>query len=220
MERLIIDRLPNEFILTIDGKFKDLSYYWDRCVERYEKLGKSISTEIKQAFQITKLVLLNPQAHHALTHPVYKIELERAFELMNEISNHYPIPSSTILLSKGMILQFAHPTQNYTFDFELLTDFSIDGLLGSTSINFPKCKILSWQFNGINFWNFKTNSALLASEITAIQARTDKLDKILDNLKKEASLAITNELFKENTKLTNGIWTLKEVIDKSGLTIF
>lgn len=220
LEQLIIERLPNEYILTIDGKFKDLSFYWDRCVERYQNLGKGFSEEIKNAFHTTKLVLLNPQAHHVLTHPVYKIELERAFDLIKEFSNNYPIPSSTILLSKGMILQFAHPTQNYTFDFELLTDFSIDGLAGSKSINFPKCKIISWQFNGIDFWCFKTNSTLLAAVITAIQARTDKLDKILDNLKKEASLAITDDLFKENTKLTNGIWTLKEIIDKSSQAIF
>jgi hypothetical protein len=220
LEQLIIERLPNEFILTIDGKFKDLSFYWDRCVERYEKLGKSISTEIKQAFQTTKLVLLNPQAHHILTHPVYKIELERAFELINEISNNYPIPSSTILLSKGMILQFKHPNQNYTFDFELLTDFQIDVLNGSIEIILPKCKVISWQFNGLDFWCFRTNSVLNTAQISTIQARTDKLDKVLENLKSVTSLAITNDIFKANTKLTNGLWSLEEVIAKSGVVIF
>lgn len=219
LERLVTERLSPEHIQTIDGKFKDLSFYWERCVERYTKLGHPITPEIKEAFDQSKLMLLNPQAHHDLSHPVYRLELENAFKLISEIKANYPIPASTILLSKGMQMQFKHPTQNYTFDLELLTDFSLDGLNGATSINLPKCKVLNWQFNGNPFWNIAGSKSLTAAEIKSVQERTDKLDKIRNNLKKDGTLAITDDIFKDNTTLLNGIWTLTEILTKAGVTI-
>lgn len=116
-------------------------------------------------------------------------------------------------------MQFKHPNQNYTFDLELLTDFSIDGLNGATSINLPKCKVLTWQYNGNPFWNIAGSKSLTAAEIKSVQERTDKLDKIRDNLKKDGTLAITDDIFKDNTTLLNGIWSLTEILTKAGVTI-
>ena len=50
-----------------------------------------------------------------------------------------------------MQLNFSHPTQNYTFIFELLSDFYIDTKDDDTKIILPKCKILNWQFNDVEF---------------------------------------------------------------------
>jgi hypothetical protein len=52
--------------LTLDGKFTDHSHYWIRCVDSYKKLGKAIKPDNKETFNKTKLMLLNPQAHHSL----------------------------------------------------------------------------------------------------------------------------------------------------------
>lgn len=218
LEQLVLERLPAEYLITMDGKFKDLSFCWDRCVDRYINLGHSISNDVKEAFQQTKLMLLNPQAHHDLSHPVYRLELEKAFKLISDLKTHYPLPTSTILLSKGMQMQFRHPTLNYTINLELLTDFSIDGLNGSTIISLPKCKILIWQYNGTPFWDINKSKSLTETEILKVQGRTDKLDKIRENLKKYNILAITNDMFKDNAKLLNGIWTLSEILTKAGIT--
>jgi len=219
LEKLVVERLPDEFLTDISGKFKDLSLLWDLCVDRYQKLGHPVSDEIKRAFQLTKLTLLNPQAHHVLSYPVYRSELEKAFALIAEIKSNYPIPESKILISKGMILQFRHPIQNYTIDFELLSDFQIDGLNGSSSVLLPLCKVLTWQSGGNLYWNNRTNSIETNRNIENIKQRRDKLDKIKGNLKKDTVLAITDVMFIENTFIINGLWSLKEILDKSGVVI-
>lgn len=219
LEKLVIERLTDDFKVSIDGKYRDLSFLWEKCISRYEKLNHPFSNLIKDGFQQTKLMLLNPQAHHNLSHPVYKLELEKAFKLIQDIKTGYPLPTATILLSKGMKLQFKHPSQNYTFDFELLSDFYTDGLNGSNTTVLPKCKILTWEFDGKQFWIIHENKILETDKINKLLLRTDKLNKIIENLKKDSTLAITDEMFLDNTKLTNGIWTLKEIIYKSGAVI-
>ncbi len=220
LERIVTERLPEEFLTNIDGKFKDLQYYWDRCVERYTKLGHPISLPVKESFEQTKLMLLNPQAHHDLSHPVYKLELEKAFQLIKDLVASYPLPTAITLLSKGMKLQFKHPTQNYTFDFELLSDFSTDGLNGATTTVLPKCKVLTFQFDGKEFWDVENNVKYSDAVIASIQAATDSnLTKVKTRLKGIVALAITDNIFLDNTKITNGIWSLKEVIQKSGAVI-
>jgi alpha-D-ribose 1-methylphosphonate 5-triphosphate synthase subunit PhnL len=216
LESLVIERLPDEYHITIDGKFKDLAYYWERCVERYQKLAFPITADIKESFEQTKLMLLNPQAHHDLFHPVYKLELEKAFKLIADIKTHCPIPESIILLSKGMKLKFKHPTQNYTFDFELLSDFSVEGLNGATTTVLPKCKVSTWQFNGTDFWDFTTSKAVVLRKPIE-QSLKQIIDTHTSNFR--VPLAITQDMFVDNTTLTNGIWTLKEVINKSGAII-
>ena len=213
LENLVIERLPDEYHITVDGKFKDLAYYWERCVERYQKLTFPIAADIKESFEQTKLMLLNPQAHHDLSHPVYKLELEKAFKLIDDIKTRCPIPTATILLSKGMKLQFQHPTKNYTFDFELVSDFSVDGLKGATTTVLPKCKVLTWQFNGTDFWDFTTSKAVVIK-----RPIEQNLKQIIDThtANVRVPLTITQDMFVNNTRLTNGIWTLKEVMDKSG----
>ena len=86
LEKLVIERLPLEFTKAIENQFHNLSHLWKLCVERYENLNFPISPEIKSAFEQTKLVVLNPQAHHNITIPVYRIELEKAFKLVTDLS--------------------------------------------------------------------------------------------------------------------------------------
>lgn len=218
LEKLVTERLLDEEQLTLDGKFKDLSHYWKRCIDRYEKLGKAITPDIKEAFNKTKLMLLNPQAHHSLSYPVYRLELENAFKLIDDIKTNYPIPESKILLSKGMKMRFKHPDQlhNYTFDFELLSDFSVDGLSGATSTVLPKCRVLTWQYNGTEFWDFPKGHAVVLPKPIEI-----KLNKIIDRHADGVSvpLAITSDIFKNNTTPINGLWTLTEILTKAGVTI-
>jgi ribosomal protein L39E len=124
-------------------------------VLRYETLKKPITDDLKKLFKETKLMVLNPQAHFQdISLPIYKVELEKAFELIKLLKQNYPIPQYTIALSKGMKMQFKHPTARYTFDFELSSDFFIENLNGTENITYPKCIISSWQFNNRIFWDF------------------------------------------------------------------
>ena len=214
LEKLIINRIPDEFSKTIDGQYHNLEHYWKLFIERYEKLNLPISEAIKLNFKQSKLMILNPEAHHNLELPVYKLELERAFDLVRDLYDNYPIPVMKILFSKGMILQFTHPTENYTFTFELLTDFSINSLNAINFISMPRCKVLKWQFDNVDFWDFPKGQAIVL-ENPIIQ----KLNQIIDRHINHIPLGITKDIFIENLIVNNSIWSFKEIIEKVGITL-
>ncbi|MFV5689061.1 AAA family ATPase [Flavobacterium sp. ZT3R25] len=218
LEKLVIERLPEEYTKTIDGQFHNLEHYWKLFVERYKMLGKNISEEIKDYFKQSKLLILNPAAHHNLNLPVYKLELERVFKLVEKIYDEYPIPQLTIFMARGMSLIFKHPSIDYSFKFELLSDFRNVGALGTSILELPKCKILHWQFQGVDFCIPASGRILSENEIEKNQNRKDdRIDDILRNLKRDTLLNITNEMFVENLFIENSIWSFNEVIEKANI---
>lgn len=215
LEKIISERLPNELKFKSDGAFISLQQMWGNLTERFTSLGIPITKEIQESFSQTKLLVLNPQAHFQhISIPLYKVELDKAFSLIDSILSDYKIPESTIILDKGMILNFVHPNINYTVDFELETSFSIDSLkTGTEKLKLPKCKILSWQFKNINYWNVEKN------EVTPYNVATKPLslklsDIILMNTIKQG-MEISINTFLKNTTVKNSIWNLKELCDKS-----
>jgi energy-coupling factor transporter ATP-binding protein EcfA2 len=220
LEKIVNERLPAELKYKSDGTFLSLKTLWGNMINRYVALSKPVTEEIKKSFDETKLMVLNPQAHFQhISMPIYKVELEKAFDLTNDLKTDYPIPQYTLLLTKGMKLQFKHPTEKYTFDFELLSDFYVDELAGVMTPKFPKCGVTNWQYNETEFFIPAQNKTLTQNEIEACQKRDDKLDKIITNLKKDTILNITNDMFTENTLIHNSIWSFKEIIDKAEVII-
>lgn len=216
LEKLIINRIPDEFSKTIDGQYHNLEHYWKLFVERYEKLNLPISEAIKLNFKQSKLMILNPEAHHNLELPVYKLELERAFDLVRDLYDNYPIPVMKILFSKGMTMQFVHPTENYTFDFELLTDFSVNNLDATSFVSIPRCKVIKWQFNDVEFWDFPQSKPI---EYNLENPIVQKLNQIIDRHINHIPLQISKEIFINNLNINNSIWSFKEIINKVGVTV-
>lgn len=217
VEKIVNQRLPPVLKEKVDGNFLSLETLWKNMVERYKNLGINIDATLLQIFKETKLLVLNPQAHfQEISLPIYKVELEKAFYIINELKTKYPIPVYTIVLSKGMKMQFKHPTVNYSFDFELISDLYIDGMNGTTIIEMPKCRVLSWQFNAQAFWDIPTSSIKIPAKPIE-----QKLNKIIEqhtaNVK--VPLNITNDIFIKNTSIENSIWSFKEIIDKAGITL-
>ena len=70
-EKLIKERLTDSVTRTYeDGqKFHSLEYLWGQLIDRYEKLNKPISEELKEKFKTSKLLFLNAQSHDNLSYP-------------------------------------------------------------------------------------------------------------------------------------------------------
>lgn len=217
VEKIVNQRLPPVLKEKVDGSFLSLQTLWGNMLKRYTDLGKPIAPDLIKIFDETKLMVLNPQAHFQdISLPIYKVELEKAFFLIKELKDKYPIPIYTIVLAKGMKLQFKHPTEDYTFDFELLSNFNLIGLDGTVSNDFPKCKITNWSYKGTDFFSPGLNKVVDGSKV---QKRDDELDKLLDNLKKDIVLKITNDMFIGNTIIENCIWSFKEILDKAKIIL-
>jgi len=220
LEKVVNERIPEELKYKSDGNFLSLQTLWGHLIERYNALETPISPDIQSNFKQSKLLVLNPQAHFQhLSLPVYKVELERAFDLINELKADYPIPQNTILLTKGMKLQFKHPNENYTFDFELLSDYYFDILNGQQNIVYPKCKVIHWQYNGTDFHCPGIRKTLTALEFEKAVCRDDKLDKVVNNLKKDTKLLITDTIFIDHTRIINSLWSLREILSKANILI-
>lgn len=217
LEKIVSERLPDELKYKADGSFLSLQTLWGNMVVRYEALNKPISDDIKKSFSETKLMVLNPQAHFQnIAMPVYKVELEKAFDLITDLKDNYPIPKFTLLLTKGMKLQFKHPTDNYTFDFELLNEFSVDELAGVLIPKFPKCRVLGWQYNGTDFWDWNDNAARIP--VNPIEQRLEQI-KNQHTTNVRVPLNISSEMFDTKTSIINSVWTLKDLIDRANITI-
>jgi energy-coupling factor transporter ATP-binding protein EcfA2 len=215
LEKIISERLPNELKYKTDGKFISLQKMWEHLVERYSSLGKPFTKDIQESFSQTKLLVLNPQAHfQQISSPLYRIELDKAFKLIDNIQKHYPIPSSTIILDKGSKIRFKHPHINYSVDFELETTFSTNSLKDlKEQIRLPKCKILHWQFKDVDFWNVEKNT--VTQYDLKVKPLSLKLNDIILMNSTKVGMEISVDLFLENSKVDSSLWHLKELCDKS-----
>lgn len=217
LERIVVERLPIELKSKVSDKFIPLETLWDRMVERYSVLGKEVSAAIKTAFKESKLHILNPQAHYqSLSLPVYKNELDKVFQLITDIEAGYPIPSKTLLINKEatLLFSFVSGAHDYRIRFELLTDFYTDELAGTTQAHYPKCKVLTWSYNGQEFWDFHKGTVVALPK----PLEFNKIQQLVSLIEKQP-LGITQDNFVNTTKIENSIWTLKEVLDKAGITL-
>ncbi len=216
LEKLVIERLPDEVKERTDGSFLPLKILWDKMVDRYSALGITILKTIKDGFEESKLLVLNPQAHHQATSlPVYKVEIEKAFDLIEKLKTNYPIPIKTILVSKGMQCIFTHPSIDYTFEFEFLQDLIIDNLNGALALNDPKCNVTYWQFEKKPYWNLKENREAV---VKSFELKFHKITEILTT-SDTVPPGITKLIITDNTTIKNVIWNLKEIFTKSNISL-
>lgn len=217
LEKIVNERLPAVLKLKIDGNFLSLQTLWGNMVKRFDALKKPITPDLIKIFEETKLMVLNPQAHFQdVSLPIYKVELDKAFKLITDLKTNYPIPEYTILLSKGMRLQFKHPTENYTFNFELISDFYIENLTGTKLVHLPNCKVIEWQFNNNVLWDFINNQVIVLKK--PIEQKLNQIrDRHIANV--SVPLNIDNDMFINNISIENSIWNLKDIIDKANITL-
>jgi energy-coupling factor transporter ATP-binding protein EcfA2 len=218
-EKVVKERLPKEYTRTVDGEFHNLAHYWKLFREHYKGLSidmDTISPKMNKDFEQSKAFVLNRQAHHNLSEPVYTIELKKIFTLIDELKRLFPIPETILLLRKGMQLKFSHPTVNYTIEFELLNDLRLDKIGSTSNLSIPRCRILTWQYNDTPFWSFITNQT-----VTLPKPIEHKLNAIRDNHTANVNvpLGITNDMFLSNSLVVNDLWSLKEILDKSNIVL-
>jgi energy-coupling factor transporter ATP-binding protein EcfA2 len=216
IEKLVLERLPEEYRRTSSEKPHALEHLWQIMLERYSHIGHQVSEEIKNFFSQTKLMILNPQAHHSLAFPIYKTEIEKTFDFINKINSDLPIIESVILILNGSELTFTHSAENYSIKFKTLSDFRIDKTNTLESLVLPKCEILTWQYNGNEFWDFKTNKIKIPAK--PMKHLMSKIKNTLVNPQINP-LHITDDMFINHTIIKNSIWSLKEILDKTNQTI-
>ena len=156
LEQCVGDLLPYELKTRADGGFVDLQTLWAKLVKFYSDNGKSLEPPMQILFTNSKLLILNVAAHfQRLSNPIYKIELDKVFKLVDYVKSLGKI-SNKLIIEGGKRIVFQHPTIDYKCSFELDSDLEI---IQDEHIvaKIPKCKNIKWSYNGIENWDFKTD---------------------------------------------------------------
>lgn len=198
LEKIITESLPDELKRSAgDKKFFDLETLWRKAAGYY-----TIPSHISHLFSQSKLMVLNPSAHHQrLSQPIYKRELLDAFKLVDELIK-LDLHVETLLIEKAKKLIFKHPTENYTFKFELKQNM----VEKQGQKNDPKCKIHTWQYNNIEYYDFIIQKVNLSNPYIKSSPRFSTLKQGLLDL----PLQITEDCFLENTVIDGCL--LKEAL--------
>ena len=221
LEKILIERLPKEYVYKLNFEPKALHQLWDGFIKYYSLLKpNSITHKIRAIYNQSRLMILNPQVHYNhMSLPVFKREIEEIINLISYIEANCPALKPTILLSTGMYLIFKHPLINYSFEFTLTSDYLIEIVNGMARQVKPLCKIHKWQYDNNDYFDTKTNTVLSLNKINNIISKNDtKFNSIIHNLTK-TNLGIDKSMILNNTIILNSIWTLKDVINKAGISI-
>lgn len=195
LEDFIVNLLPEEYCKHADGKFVKLNTLWNRLL----KCTDAIPENIKRRFSQSKLLVLNPSVHYQkLSFPLYKNELSNAIDLIKDL-RALAISVKMLLIDTESTLIFKHPSQNYTFEFSLK-----ENMIRGKQEN-PKCIIKTWQYNDIEFYDFKNGN-----HGNSPQHKEPRFDKMIENLSHIPELGITKEIFIKNTTIGKG--TLEEAL--------
>lgn len=208
-EKEIGERLPNELKFKANGEFLTLQSMWDKLVDRYQSIGTPIPENLVSSFRQSKLLVLNPQAHYQeLSLPVYQNELETALDTLKQV-NQLPVPEIILLLSKGTKLLFKHPDKDYTFEFELSSNYYINSVVNITPIHYPECKVIKFSYEGKELFSPGQNKTITKEELDNLVQT--KLPRLIENCMKDTVLNITEKMFLDNTSIMNSLFRLKDV---------
>ncbi|WP_165157797.1 AAA family ATPase [Parabacteroides sp. ZJ-118] len=192
LEQCIGELLPYELKVRADGGFVSLETLWAKLIKFYSDNGKAIDKSMQKLFNNSKLLILNVSAHYQrLSFPIYKIELEQVFTLIEYIHSLNKIEKKLLIPAKTPF-EFQHPTKPYYCRFELESDLVVE--IGDHIVSIlPKCQNLFWKYNDIEYYNFKTGKEDRGNHLITANP---KLVNFIQNMPKE--IKVTEDEFISN----------------------
>lgn len=176
-ERVLKDKLLKTYIVDegIKGLVKppSLEMLIDRLRIYYEDLGIDPPTSLIDNLQIYKSLLLNPMSHSDLESPIYRNDLEMAFQVIEELGK-LELPKRELLLEKGKPFSINLPAISYQGEVEIADNVYKVENGGSKTISPVNFLIKAWTREGVPHAS-PTGSP--PTEITAL----DRLNNIKEN---------------------------------------
>ena len=198
LEQSVGELLPYELKVDAKGRFISLEKLWDKFVTFYSNNGKPLDPVMQNLFSDSKLLILNVAAHYQrLSNPIYRIELDKAFKLVDYVRSLEKI-SNKLVIEGGKRIVFQHPTIEYKCSFELDSDLEIvqDEHIVA---RIPKCKNIRWSYNGVDNWDFETNQQ---DSNHPLLTSSPKITNFFKNCCDKLPLGITEEMLMKHCKIS------------------
>jgi ABC-type lipoprotein export system ATPase subunit len=197
LEQSVGELLPYELKVDAKGGFISLEKLWDKLVAFYSKNGKSLDSSMQQLFSDSKLLILNVAAHYQrLSNPIYKIELDKVFKLVDYVKSLEKI-SNKLIIAGGKRIIFQHPSLEYQCSFELESDLEIiqeEHIIAKI----PRCKNIRWTYNDIDNWDFETNTQ---NDNHPLLTSTPKITTFFTSCCEKLPLNITHDMLMQHCRL-------------------
>lgn len=156
VERTLRKLLPLERRLNMDENFGT------RDETKLENLFNSFNTYIADcnitlppdtinAVKLYRTLVLNPQSHSDIKSPVYRVELEKAFDAIQHLSAIPEIKRSVVAGIGSRFVYNNTVNHNYTMELELAENIYKVTCGAVSSISVYKFRIVDWNWNGVQF---------------------------------------------------------------------
>jgi hypothetical protein len=141
-ERLLRSKLLETFTVGegIKGLIKpiNLETLIDRLKTYYTELGIEPPNDLIDSLQNYKSILFNPMSHSDIESPIYRNDLELAFQTIQAL-DAILLPKRTVIIEKGTLFNLLLPAINYTAQVEIAKDIYLvehNGGKTETTISF------------------------------------------------------------------------------------
>ena len=127
-ERLLRVKLLETYTVGegIKGLIKpiNLETLINRLKEFYEDLGIEPPTNLIDSLQNYKSILFNPMSHSDIVSPIYRNDLELAFQTIQDLEA-IVLPKRKVIIEKGTLFNLSLPAIAYTAQLEIAKDIYI-----------------------------------------------------------------------------------------------
>jgi len=216
LEKTLKDKLPETYTLSEDVKGLLKPPSLDTLINRLKAFYKDLEVEIPESIidglKTYKTVLLNPMSHDDIESPIYKNDIEAAFQVIDDLQQ-IELPKREVVIEKNKVFTITLPAISYTA--EIVTANNIYKIDNDGTISFTTQQFIFniWRREGIVFAK-DVGSPPLAYE------QNEKLDRILKSpYKLETILTSLNRTFTDRSVPNIVEADLKNAMECDGKTL-
>lgn len=184
-EQLLLEKLPETYTINegVKGLIKPptLDTLINRLRIYYESLQIQPPKELINALKIYKTIVLNPMSHNDIESPIYKNDLEKAFDVVEKLKS-IKLPKQKVLIEKNKRFDIEIPSISYNAELIAANNICKIDNNGEISCSKPEFHFVTWSRENIEFAK-PTDSPPLAfnnnEKLADILKPAYGLDKIL-----------------------------------------
>jgi len=216
LEKTLKDKLPETYTVSeiVKGLLKPpkLDTLINRLKEYYKDLEVEIPDSIIDGLKTYKTVLLNPMSHDDIESPIYKNDIEAAFQVIDDLQK-IELPKREVVIEKNKVFTINLPAISYTAEIVAANNiYKIDND-GAISFTTQQFTFNIWRREGTDF-------AKDFSSPPQAYAQNEKLDRILKSpYKLETILTSLNRTFTDRSVANIVEADLKNAMECDGKTL-
>lgn len=148
VERLILERLPVPHRYDSSGvMLTELERLIDQLIKYYTECCCEFPVNLQKSLKMFKDIVLNPSSHYDLRSPLYKVEIEKAVEVVKQLTQ-LPIIKRELLLGMGSSLFYKDGANNYEAEYILTKNIYKITVSNEVDITDAEHKLIRFVQNG------------------------------------------------------------------------